>query len=117
MRGNGNWEVAVLPRTRDEVAPFYPHILWFGPGGAHSLAPAAQSKCGRPQRRSMMAHQRHPRLVIDRREHNGMLKRIGTGEELIAVLNCIECRPIKLRDPAQKKAVMEIVRREDVQSS
>ena len=42
---------------------------------SHSLAPAARFERRRAQRPSMMARQRHRRLVIEGREHDGMLAR------------------------------------------
>jgi hypothetical protein len=72
--GTGSGKPTCLQPARDEVALFS-HILWFGPGGAHSLVPAARQERRRAQWRSMMARQRHRRLVIDRREHDGMLVR------------------------------------------
>jgi hypothetical protein len=62
---------------------FLPHILLFGPCGAHSLAPAARPERRRAQRMSMMARQRHPEgPVIDRSEHAGSFGQHGvrTGE-------------------------------------
>jgi hypothetical protein len=49
---------------------------------SHSLAPAARYERRRAQRRSMMARQRQPSgLVIDRREHAGILVRtLGRGK-------------------------------------
>jgi hypothetical protein len=59
------------------------HILLFGPRGAYSLVPAARQKRRRAQRTSMMARQRHRRLVIDEREHAGSFGRHGRGHRHI----------------------------------
>ena len=51
-----------------------------------------------------MAHQRHRRLVpLTDASTTASLCGMGR-EELIAALNFIERRPIKLRDPAHRKA-------------
>jgi len=78
----GNWE-GRLPSTalaRQRRASSSP-ILWFGPPAERipSSRPLYRER-RRAQRRSMMARQRHRRLVIDLREHDGILARHGRAQ-------------------------------------
>jgi hypothetical protein len=77
-------------------------ILWFGPGGAILPSRPRRYERQRAQRRSMMARQRHRRLVIDGREQDGILARHGTSRgSTEQPINYVERKPLKLRAPAQ----------------
>jgi hypothetical protein len=81
--GNGKWEVCLHLRSRDKVALF-PHILWFGPGGAHSLVPAASQE--------------------RRREHDGMLVRDeGEDSSIYPSLICFVRGPFEIQETAYGK--------------
>ena len=58
----------------------FTRILWFDPRREHSFVPTVRALCRRAQWPSRTALlQRRRRLVLDGREHGGMLRRSGYG--------------------------------------
>src|SRR5215510_5367406 len=87
-------------------------ILWFGPRRSPILpSRPPRYECRRAQRRSMMALQRHRRLVIDGREHDGILVRHGTSPRRSTrrPIDYVERRALKLRAPAQQCSKLAVL--------